>query len=284
MNEILSAAAGTAAFVAVLAAALAAPWAPAAWRRWRRSRVLRQPFPPAWRAVLRQRLPLFARLPVPLQQQLRQRIQLFVAEVPVIGCRGLVVTEEMRVLIAAQASLLALHRGADAWPQLRQVLLYPGPFVVDRAVNDGAGLQRAERRVLAGESWARGPVILSWPDVLEGAADPDDGRNVVIHEFAHQLDQETGAANGAPWLGGRRAARERWARVLGAAFAELQHRHAAGEPSVLDAYGAQEPAEFFAVACEAFFERPAALAEEQPALFAELRGYFRVDPRGWLPG
>ena len=123
-------------------------------------------------------------------------------------------------------------------------------------------------------------MILSWHDVLAGAAVPDDGRNVVIHEFAHQLDQESGAANGAPYLG-RRERYTRWAATLGAAYEALRERVAADAPGVLDAYGAIDPAEFFAVASEAFFETPQALAAEQPELFSELSGFYRVDPLSW---
>jgi Mlc titration factor MtfA (ptsG expression regulator) len=268
------------AVAALLVAAALAPWAPALLRRLRRAHRLRGPFPAAWRRMLQQRMPLYARLPPPLQRELRRHVQVFVAEVPFVGCAGLVVRDEMRVLVAAQAALLRLGRPPGAWPNLRQVLLYPGAFIVDRVATDGLGLQRDERRVLAGESWQQGQVVLSWGDVIAGAADPDDGRNVVLHEFAHQLDQERGAATGAPFLG-RRDAYAAWAAAFGEAFADLRRRVEAGEPSVLDAYGAAEPAEFFACATEAFFERPAALAAEQPALARELAAFYRCDPRAW---
>jgi MtfA peptidase len=255
-------------------------WGPPLWAGQRRLRLRRRPFPHAWREVLQRRMPFFRRLPADLQLQLKKHIQVLVAEKPVIGCDGLVVTEEMRVLIAAQAGLLLLNRRAGYFAHLHQVLLYPGAFIVDRVQRDGAGLERGERRVLLGESWQQGQVILSWADVLAGAADPGDGRNVVIHEFAHQLDQESGPANGAPFLG-RRERYARWSATLGAAFEALRERVAAGTPGVLDPYGATDAAEFFAIASEAFFEQPQALAAEQPALFAELAGYYCVDPLSW---
>lgn len=266
--------------VALLAAASAWLWGLPLWRAQRRWRIRRRPFPPAWRELLRRQMPYFAQLPVDLQLQLKKHIQVLVAEKPVIGCAGLEVTPAMRVLIAAQAGLLLLNRPAGYFPQLRQVLLYPGAFAVDRVQRDGLGLEHGERRVLLGESWQQGQVVLSWADVLAGAAHPGDGHNVVIHEFAHQLDQESGPANGAPFLG-RRDRYARWAATLGAAFQALRARVARGEDGVLDAYGAQDPAEFFAVASEAFFERPQALADEQPALFGELAGYYRVNPLSW---
>lgn len=267
--------------VAVLALSVAGwLWGPPLWAAQRRMRLRRRPFPQAWREVLQRRMPYFRRLPADLQLQLKRHIQVLVAEKPVIGCDGLVVSEEMRVLIAAQAGLLLLNRRAGWFPNLRQVLLYPGAFIVDRVQRDGVGLERGERRVLLGESWQQGQVILSWADVLAGAADPGDGRNVVIHEFAHQLDQENGAANGAPFLG-RRERYARWSATLGAAFEALCERVANDVPGVLDAYGATDAAEFFAVASEAFFEQPQALAAEQPALFGELAGYYCVNPLSW---
>lgn len=260
--------------------ALGAVFGPLAWQRLRRSRVRWQPFPAAWRDILRRRMPYFAALPADLQLQLKKHVQVLLAEKPFIGCDGLVVTDEMRVLVAAQAALLLLNRPAGYFPNLRQVLIYPGAFVVSREEHDGAGLVRAGRRVLSGESWQRGQVILSWDDVRAGAADPADGRNVVIHEFAHQLDQQSGRANGAPFLG-RRDRYASWSATLSEAFARLQQQVARGEPTLIDPYGASDPAEFFAVVSEVFFERAPALAAEQPALYREFAGYYRVDPLNW---
>jgi Mlc titration factor MtfA (ptsG expression regulator) len=216
-----------------------------------------------------------------------------------------VVTDEMRVTIAAQACLLRLNRPGPLFPQLRQVLVYPGAFVVDRVQAAPGGVLREERRALAGESWSQGQVILSWQDVLDGARVPDDGHNVVLHEFAHQLDQDTGSANGAPRLGSR-AAYARWSDVMSREFAGLQarvHARAAarartqadaawfgGMPDASPApppdelisdYGATNEAEFFAVVTEVFYEQPHALAARHPALFALLQDYYAVDPRAW---
>lgn len=247
---------------------------------WRRRRVTGRPFPPAWRRVLRQRMPAYARLPPPLQLQLRRHVQWLLATTPFIGCAGLKVTDEMRVLIAAQAALLLLSRPAGRFAALRQVLVYPGAFVVDRTRAGEGGIAHESRQVLAGESWQLGQVVLSWDDVLAGAADPGDGRNVVIHEFAHQLDQEKGRANGAPWLRGREA-RASWAAVLSAEFEALRRRLAQGESGLIDAYAATDAAEFFAVVSEHFFEQPAALAAAHPALYAEFVRCYGTDPRHW---
>jgi Mlc titration factor MtfA (ptsG expression regulator) len=258
-------------------------WGPALLAARRRRRVLRHPFPAAWRDILRRRMPAFQRLPAALQLQLKRHVQVLLAEKPFIGCDGLEVTDEMRVLIAAQAALLLLNRQAGYFPNLRQVLVYPGAFVVRRSTVDAAGVTQDARRVLTGESWQQGQVILAWDAVLEGAAQPDDGHNVVIHEFAHQLDQENGRANGAPWLGRQRGPtrQARWAAVLGEAHARLREAAAQGVRGLLDPYGASDPAEFFAVASEVFFEQPVQLAGEEPALYRELAQFYRVDPSSW---
>jgi Mlc titration factor MtfA (ptsG expression regulator) len=266
-----------AALVLATAALVVAAWL---WGPWRRAGIRRQPFPPAWREILRRRMPAFARLPADVQLRLKKHAQVLIAEKPFIGCAGLVVTEEMRVLVAVQASLLLLGRGPAAFDHLRQILLYPGAFAVQRSQPDGLGLVHEQRQALLGEAWQQGQVLLSWNDVLAGAADPNDGHNVVIHEFAHVLDQAHGAANGAPWLPGR-AGRERWARVMQAEFDRLQTQLANGEMTLLDPYGAQNAAEFFAVACEAFFEKPVELASQQAPLYALLQSLFGVDPALW---
>ncbi len=268
-------------FFSLLAMSVAA-WllGPAAWAAWRRERLRRQPFPSAWREILRRRMPAFARLPTDLQLQVKKHVQVLVAEKPFIGCAGLVVTDEMRVLISAQAALLLLNRGAGYFDHLRQVLVYPGAFVVERAEPGEGGVTHETRRALSGESWQQGQVLLSWDDVLAGAANPDDGHNVVIHEFAHQLDQERGRANGAPWLG-RREGYARWAAVLQREFQALHQRLGQGLDGVINPYAATNPAEFFAVVSEHFFEQPAALASAHPALYAEFARLYRTDPLAW---
>lgn len=180
----------------------------------RRRRIRARPFPAAWREILKRRVPYVRSLPADLQLQLKQHIQVFLAEKPFIGCDGLEVTDEMRVTIAAQACLLLLNRPRGYYPQLRQILVYPSSFVVNRGHTDGSGVAHNGRQVLSGESWSQGQVILSWQDTLQGAAAPNNGQNVVIHEFAHQLDQETGSANGARVLA-RRDYYARWARGAG---------------------------------------------------------------------
>jgi Mlc titration factor MtfA (ptsG expression regulator) len=246
----------------------------------KRRRIRERPFPAAWRDILKQRVPYVRTLPVDLQLQLKRHIQVFLAEKTFIGCDGLQISDEIRVTIAAQACLLILGRPRGYYPKLREVLVYPGSFVVEREHTDGIGVAHRGRQVLAGESWERGQVVLSWHDTLQGAATPDDGQNVVIHEFAHQLDQETGAANGAPVLP-RRDQYRRWSQVLGAEFRQLQATASAQQESLFNHYGATDPAEFFAVISEVFFELPTRMAEEHPDLYRELALFYRLDPLSW---
>ena len=272
--------------LAVLAAVLVIVWLatqPALLER-RRRRLREAPFPPHWRAILRQRVPRFASLPFEVRRRLEQEVAVFMAEKDFIGCAGQEIDDEVRVTIAAQACMLLLGRPRHHFARLRTILVYPGAFIVEKLRPEPSGVLQETRQALSGESWSNGQVVLSWQDVLEGAADPADGRNVVVHEFAHQLDQEKGYANGAPALPGRERHRS-WAEVMGREYARLQARIAweapGGEPPLLNAYGATDPAEFFAVASEVFFERPARMAAEHPELYAELSAYYRVDPRRW---
>jgi Mlc titration factor MtfA (ptsG expression regulator) len=255
---------------------LAGPLRTASRRRWLRSR----PFPPAWRAIVRQRVPQVRQLPADLQLQLKRHIQVFVAEKRFIGCGGLEVTDDMRVTIAAQACLLLLNRRSGYFPALREILIYPSAFAVRRRTVDAAGVRHEGRAVHLGESSSHGTVVLSWDDVVRGAADASDGHNVVIHEFAHQLDQENGDANGAPPMLGRHRV-ERWTRVFNDAYAQLHRQLREHAEPALDPYGASSPAEFFAVASEAFFERPGHLAAAFPELFSELSRFYRVNPLSW---
>lgn len=264
------------AVVLVVGAALAAPTLA---RIWRRQRIARQPLPAAWRDIVRRRVPLASELPAAQQLRLKKQIQVLLADVPFIGCAGLEVDDEVRVTIAAQAAFLLLGRGGS-FGNLRQVLVYPGHFVVPRSEVGAGGVVHEGRDVLAGQSWQRGQVIVAWDAVLDGAADPHDGANVVMHEFAHQLDQDTGAANGAPYVG-RGALQRDWARVMNHEFDLLRARLARAEPGLIGPYAATSPAEFFAVATELFFERPAALAAERPELYEQLRRCYRLDPTSW---
>jgi len=264
---------------AVVLALGAALVGPTSWRLWSRQRIGRRPFPAEWRDIVRRYVPLARELPAVHQLRLRKHIQVLLAEVPFIGCAGLVVSDEMRVTIAAQAAFLLLGRGGS-FSNLREVLIYPGHFVVPRSETGMGGVVHEGRDVLAGQSWQRGQLIVAWEAVQDGAADPHDGANVVMHEFAHQLDQVKGTANGAPYVG-RGAPQQAWARVMNQEFDNLRIRLARAEPCLIHPYAATSPAEFFAVTTELFFERPDALAAERPALYEQLKRCYRLDPLSW---
>jgi len=250
------------------------------WVQYRRRRVRERPFPEAWRSILRRRMPYLRAMPADLQLQLKKHIQVFLSEKIFIGCAGVTITDEIRVTIAAQACLLLLNRDTDYYPKLTQILVYPGAFVVARPRTDNLGLVSERRQVLTGESWQQGQVILSWQQVSNDSHVPDDGHNVVIHEFAHQLDHEKGEATGAPLLERAEQYRE-WSEVWSDAFAQLQQQAERQEPSLFDHYGATSPAEFFAVASEVFFEQPQELVLQYPALYRQLRDYYHLDPASW---
>ena len=247
--------------------------------RWRDQWLRSRPFPPSWLAILEPGLPIYTALSMQEQSRLRQLIQLFIARKRFYGCAGLIITEEIRVTIAAEACLLLLNKGWSVYPKLSSILVYPTAFRVARDQHQADGTVAAAEHHLLGESWSNGRVILSWDDVEHGVGDFTDGHNVVLHEFAHQLDAESGSTNGAPPL--RRNSYQSWASIFTENFENLQamslHRH----KTVIDEYGATNPAEFFAVATETFFEKPRQLYLKRPELYEELRQYYQLDPREW---
>ncbi len=242
-----------------------------------RKRIFSRPFPAAWREIVERNVPYVRLLMRDERRQLEGHIQVFLAEKDFEGCGGLTLTDEIRVTIAAQACLLLLNRPTDYYPTLRTILVYPHPYVAaaGRRQPDGTVIEGPEPR--AGESWYRGAVVLAWDEVRRGAADPHDGRNLVLHEFAHQLDGESGAVEGAPALGPR-SRYVAWARVLAAEYRRLIDDLDHHRPTLIGGYGAATPGEFFAVVTECFFERPEALRRLHPALYDELRSFYRQDP------
>jgi Mlc titration factor MtfA (ptsG expression regulator) len=250
--------------------------------RWLLQRALARPLPQEGLATLTKNIPVYARLPAALQQQLQRLVVQFLHQKKFVGCDGLDITDEMRYTIAGQACLLLLNRPTRVYPALQTILVYPTEFLVGRHEVGPGGVITPAQRGLLGESWGDGRVVLAWDHVLRGACDWTDGQNVVLHEFAHQLDSESGAPNGAPFLGSQSSYRS-WAAVLSRDYANLRQDAIYRQQSVLDHYGATNPAEFFAVATETFFEKPWQMAANHAELYAELQKYYRVDPREWLP-
>jgi hypothetical protein len=246
--------------------------------RRRRERLRSTPAPPSWRDILERNLAIFGRLPAGDQAELLGHVQVFLAEKHFEGCGGLELTEEMRVTIAGQACVLLLHRDTDYYPKLTSILVYPSGYTAREERHLGGGIwQEGDEDRLGHTSPALNALVLAWDSARHGAADPASGTNLILHEFAHQLDFENREVDGVPALG-TRGEYVAWARIMSAEFEALRHAHAAEIPTLLDTYGANSPAEFFAVCTEAFFERPKALRSRHPALYAELRGFFRQDP------
>jgi len=243
----------------------------------RRNRLRSQPFPESWVTVLQRNVPHYRRLSKAEQQELEGDIQVFVAEKNFEGCGGLEMTDEIRVTIAAYASILLLNRPHDYYPRLQSILVYPDAYPV-KVVRGGPGNMVVEgHEIRAGESWRTGVVVLSWNHVLHRPAEVSDGRNVALHEFAHQLDQENSFSDGAPALP-KTSQYAAWARILGREFENLSRQAANDQPTLIDKYGATEPAEFFAVVTEYFFEKPQLLKERHPELYDELKLFYRQDP------
>lgn len=250
------------------------------WPRIRMRQVLAKAFPSKYAKILRRNLPQYRYMPTDLQLQLKKRIKQFLHEKTFVGCDGLVVTDEMRVTVAGKACLLLLNRETEVYPDLTHVLLYPGAFVAQRREVQSGGIVTHTNQGLSGESWSDGRVVLAWDQVLGAAQVQTPGQDLVLHEFAHQLDSQTGSTNGAPRL--RNAdAYEKWSRVMTHEFEQLQADMAQGFDTIIDPYGATNPAEFFAVTTEAYFQKSEALAHYHPALYQQLFTFYRVDPRDW---
>ena len=252
-------------------------------KRQEREAIRARPFPAEWRELLVRKFPLYNCLTEADRRELEGHTQVFLAEKNFEGCGGFEMTDEARVLIAAQACLLLLHRETDCYPNLRTILVYPDTYVAKTRWNEKDEDSDRDSRARLGESWERGVVVLAWSSVLAGAANVYDGANLVFHEFAHQLDQEYGVADGLPQLQceGAKACYFRyatWARVLGAEFEALRRQREKGRKTVLDQYGATNAAEFFAVATECFFEKPQQMKKKHPELYEELKEFYRQDP------
>jgi Mlc titration factor MtfA (ptsG expression regulator) len=244
----------------------------------RRRRLRAQSFPEAWLAIIKKNVRFFQRLSPSDQAELLGHIQVFMAEKRFEGCGGLEVDDEICMTIAAQACLLLLHRESDYFPHLLTMLVYPSTYMVEEQRHLEGPIWGEGRTARLGETGRKlGTVVLAWDAAKSGAADPADGKNVVLHEFAHQLDYENGAEDGAPGLATRQQQLS-WQKIMRMEFASLRAADETGIPTLLDTYGATNPAEFFAVSVEAFFERPRALRARHPNLYSELQRYFRQDP------
>jgi Mlc titration factor MtfA (ptsG expression regulator) len=253
------------------------------FRGLRRKRLAAKPIPAAWEKILERNVSLYMRLPGFLKEELHGHIQILLAEKNFEGCGGLAMTDEIRVTIAAHAGMLLLNKRPTYYPRLHSILVYPNTFVSQdfRYLGNHAYLEGQSAHL--GESWRRGALVLAWDSVKQEAMGLGIGQNVVLHEFAHQLDQEDGAADGAPVLGSR-SAYATWAHTFSEEYEKLRMKVHKGLEDVMDEYGATDPAEFFAVATETFFEKPQAMKQRHAALYEVLKNYYKLDPAAWTGG
>lgn len=253
------------------------------WRRLNRAQVIAEEFPDRFRELVLRRVPCVSLLSDAERRKLEALVRIFLAEKSFEPMGGLTLTDEMRVVIAARACLLVLQRvelDGPLYPDLQTVIVYPSTYRAKTERREGYVTVEGEDLRL-GESWQRGAVVLSWQAVLSGEANPNDAHDVVLHEFAHQLDAEDGGMDGTPELG----AWERyavWSKVAGAEYAALRDDVERHRKTDINAYGATNAPEFFAVVVEQFFERPSALAQNHPELYRELTLFFRFDPAARL--
>jgi Mlc titration factor MtfA (ptsG expression regulator) len=243
----------------------------------RRERLRAEPFPDHWRRIVETRVPMFARLDIADQEELLGHARVLLEEKHFEGAGGLLMRDEVRVTIAVQAAFLLLHRETDYFPRLTSVIVYPRGYVADdQHAEDGIWSEGEEH--LAGHTQRDlRALVLAWDDAKAGAANPDDGHNLVLHEFAHQLDFEDGSTDGTPLLESGAQVRA-WAQVFEEELEALRRAADDGDLTVLDPYGAEDPAEFFAVATETFFERGSVLKARHPRLYEQLSRFYRQDP------
>ena len=244
------------------------------FKKRRRQRILAEGFPPEWEHILKLNAVFMRSLPVSQQSKIRADIQILVAEKNWEGCGGLTLSDEHRITVAAQIARMTLHFEAEYFDDVQSILLYPVAYTAKASEHLGSGVVVEGPSDRLGEAWYRGPVILAWADVLHTARHSGSRQNVVIHEFAHQLDMRNGShADGYPTIESPRIAEE-WLRVMPQALERLTELCRSGVASVLDCYGATNPAEFFAVASESYFQQPKELKQQWPHVFELLDGFY----------
>lgn len=243
----------------------------------RRRRIRGSIFPREWLSCVEKNVPYYSMLPPESREELLEHVKVLLHEKHFEGCGGFEIVDEVRVTIAAHASCLLLHREADYFPKLKTILVYPSLFLVEDDYPDEDGVVYGGRGEHAGQSWDRGVVVLAWDEVEKSSKYAGDGYNVVLHEFAHQLDTEDRVADGVPILGDK-AHYGQWGDVFQAEYEDLIRDVRRGHHTVIDEYGATNEAEFFAVAIEAFFETPIKFRRKHPELYGQLSEYFQQDP------
>ncbi|AIE75120.1 MULTISPECIES: zinc-dependent peptidase [unclassified Synechocystis] len=270
----------TAIVLTILLGIIAYIWGYPHWLDWREKQLFHRPLPPHWQAILGDRLPFYSQFSPQQRQKLEAKIQLFLQQKQFIGCNDFVLTDEVRLVIAAQACYLALELGSNPYPRLDTILVYPDAFQVRQITSPDGYVVEEEDTIRAGESWDRaGQLILAWGTIAWDLERWQDGHNVIFHEFAHQLDMGDGAMNGVPKLS-RNNDYQRWRSVFTEEYQQLLSQLENNLPTVIDPYGATNPCEFFAVVTETFFEKGQELQRNHGQLYQLLQKYYRLNPLG----
>ena len=263
-------------FVILIILTIVLIWLAPAITNYKRNKIGHQPFPLYWINILENNVYLYRILTHSVRRKLHQYILVFLAEKLFIGCGGLEVTTEIKITIAAQACLLLLSNRSNYYPYLDSILVYPSIFVVKRN-QPFEEYYLEEKQILSGESWGKyGFIVLAWDRVQNEAKNYYPGHNVVIHEFAHQLDREDVSINGVPKLKSN-SEYQAWAEVFTQAYQQLCNDLETGKKSVINSYGATNTAEFFAVASETYFTKPQALKKKYPQLYEQLKNYYQIE-------
>ncbi|MEN6621250.1 MAG: M90 family metallopeptidase [Smithella sp.] len=246
----------------------------------RRKKIRAAPFPPAWEDILRRNIAHYCLLNTGERAELRGLIQVFIVEKNWEGAGGLILTDEIRVTISAQACLLLLGLPHNYYHNVESIIVYPSTVLppIRKLGFFEVPLEPLEiSHPIIGQAFRRGPVIIIWDAALQGSRHPESGHNVIFHEFAHKLDMLNGAADGTPPLHDRTEYRD-WVKTCSQEYLRLRDDIEQGKESFLDAYAATSEAEFFAVATEQFFDQPQLLIKHSPELYRVLKEYYRQDP------
>ncbi len=268
-------------FLLTMTVIIALIWLMPALIKLRRQAIKNRPFPLHWEAIVKQNFIYYKHFPQSLRKRLQGHINIMVAEKQFIGCGGVAITAEIKLTIAAISALLLLNERGEYYPKLRSILVYPSAYVVNQVQALSNYVVQESQVVRLGESWSRDQIVLSWARIKYDIENWQDGHNVILHEFAHQLDSENGSFNGVPILE-HKSDYTSWAKVFTREYQQLIKNVQRGAKTVMNEYGTTNPAEFFAVATETFFEKPRQMAQQHPALYNQLKCYYKLEPREWI--
>lgn len=245
-------------------------------RKGSRKKIIKKEFPLAWLKIIETNASFFNLLDSKLKKQLLKLVQIFINEKIFEGCAGLIITDEIKVTIAAQACILLLGQDHNFYPNLRTILVYPTAYFAPETyyLKDGSLIETIQYRY--GESWQRGQVVLCWDEIKKDTLDITDGQNLILHEFAHQLDQEYRIVESIPFIL-QNTSYVTWARILYDEYNRLVTDINNNKETFLNEYGATNQNEFFAVITEFFFEKPIELRRNHPNLYNQLLDFYKID-------